>query len=70
VSAESTIEALRPWARVKRGVILLLALIGFSIACRTSRIEATALKENIASYAQEALQHELSQYCCAVPGEG
>jgi hypothetical protein len=25
---------------------LLLALIGVSIACRTSRIEATALKEN------------------------
>jgi hypothetical protein len=39
---------------------LLLALIGVSIACRTSRIEATALKENIARYAREAVQHEFS----------
>jgi hypothetical protein len=37
-----------------------LALTGVSIACRTSRIEATALKENIARHAQEAVQHELS----------
>jgi hypothetical protein len=41
-------------------VILRLALIAVSIACRTSRIEATVLKDNIARYAQEAVQHEFS----------
>jgi hypothetical protein len=51
-------------------VILPLALIAVSIACRTGAIEATALEENIARHAQEAVWHEFSWYGCAASGEG